>query len=592
LVAAAIANHFPPLGFDAPIHTNALTPGDSATILATQFERGGRRNQWIILLQVVSPTKRERSSKPALPKNIYTSLGHKLDFASARTFVNVRTIGPFVAAGSDRNPPQAQDETARIALETGFLSLGFDRAAAAGHRVVQIGRHTKAEGSFAVGTKPFSKGQIAEGEKFAALYHITSEEERAMAGIGAALEGFFGLAAQTPALNKILFKMLNAPSPLSVLTKGHLPRVTILTGLYEAMPGDPKEWHLTADSPLYELPWQVMINQDSGLYLDAMVTAPYPPFLITGGVVYLRAVNPTDYEKCLTLYLLGARRGISPANEAVDASPGVARPSVAAPISRPNSPCDHIVLIGASVTHGFTASEPFGGIETVRYNLSRYLDAALQLPHQPISNFGNSLFFMQVDSSGEQQIQMTLDTKPTLVVGIDFLFWFCYGDGFDEPGRLQHLNQGLELLDAIHCPLIIGDIPDVSAAANGILSIDQMPSTETLATANQRLKEWAAKHPAVVVVPLAKFIKTAMADQMLAVHGFNLPAGKTLVLIQDDKLHPTPRGCAVLALAILDAFQASLPGLAERDVCWNAETVFQTVLQPSEKEAAGASHAQ
>lgn len=50
LVAAAIANHFPHLGFDAPMETNALTPGDSATILATQFEKGGRREQWVILL--------------------------------------------------------------------------------------------------------------------------------------------------------------------------------------------------------------------------------------------------------------------------------------------------------------------------------------------------------------------------------------------------------------------------------------------------------------------------------------------------------------------------------------------------------------
>ena len=584
LVAAAISNHFPHLGFDAPINTNALTPGDSATILATQFERGGRREQWVILLQVVSPTEREQAAKPVPPKSIYTSLGHKLDFASARTFVSVRTIGPFVAAGSARNPPKVEDESARFALDTGFLSLGFDRAAAAGHRVVQIGRETKNEGSFTVGDKPFSKAQIAEGEKFAALYHVTPEEERAMAGISAALEGFFGLAAQTPALNKILFKTFNAPSAWSLLGKGHLPNIGILTGLYDAKPEDPRKWHLTADAPLYDLPSAVMINQEPGLYLSAMVTAPYPPFLITGGVLYLKAVNPIDSGKCLTLYLLGARRRVSPVNEAVNALAAAARPSFADPTSGPRSPCDRIVLIGASVTHGFTASEPFGGTETARYDLSRYLDAALQFPHGPISNFGNSLFFMQVDSLAEQQIQMALDAKPTLVVGIDFLFWFCYGKGFDEPARLRHLDQGLELLDAIRCPLIIGDIPDVSAAANGILSIDEIPTSETLAAANRRLKAWAAKHPAVVVVPLAKFIKTAMADQTLAVHSFILPAGKTRALIQGDKLHPTARGCAVLALAILDSFQASQLGLDESDVRWNAEKLFHAALEPSRKE--------
>lgn len=354
-------------------------------------------------------------------------------------------MGPFVATGSNRNPPQAEDESARIALDTGFLSLGFDRAAAAGHRVAQIGRKTKPEGSFSVGDKPFSKAQIAEGQKFATLYHITPEEERAMAGISAALEGFFGLAAQTPALNKILFKIFNVPSPLSLLSKGHLPNVGIMTGLYDATPGDPKNWHLTADAPLYDLPSAVMVNQDPGLYLDTMVTTPYPPFLVTGGV------------------------------------------------------------------------------------------------------------------------------------------WFCYGKGFDEPGRLRHFDQGLELLEAIHCPLIVGDIPDVSAAANGILSTDELPSSKTLATANRRLKEWAAKHRAVVVVPLAKFIKTAMADQVLAVHDSILPVGKTRALIQNDKLHPTARGCAVLALAILDAFQANQSGVGERDVRWNVETVLDTALESSQR---------
>ena len=44
LVAAAIANHFPKLGFDAPTDTSGLAPGDSATILATQFDQGGRRD--------------------------------------------------------------------------------------------------------------------------------------------------------------------------------------------------------------------------------------------------------------------------------------------------------------------------------------------------------------------------------------------------------------------------------------------------------------------------------------------------------------------------------------------------------------------
>ena len=139
LVAAAMANHFPNPGFDEASDKGVLTPGDSATILATQFEKGGRREQWLILIQVVSPTERERSSKPEPLKTVYTSLGHKHEFSSSHTFVNIRTLGPFLAAGSDVNASRVEDESAR------FLSLGFDRAAAAGHRVVHMGRETNAK---------------------------------------------------------------------------------------------------------------------------------------------------------------------------------------------------------------------------------------------------------------------------------------------------------------------------------------------------------------------------------------------------------------------------------------------------------------
>jgi hypothetical protein len=165
LVAAAIANGFPNPGFDEGTDSVALSPGDSATILATQFEKDGRREQWVILLQVVPPTERERSRKAASPKTVYTSLGHKFDFAPERTFVSVRTIGPFLAAGSDLNAPRVEDETARLALDTGFLRLGFDRAAAAGHRVSQMETERKPRGSLAFGEKPFSEPQISEGKE-------------------------------------------------------------------------------------------------------------------------------------------------------------------------------------------------------------------------------------------------------------------------------------------------------------------------------------------------------------------------------------------------------------------------------------------
>jgi hypothetical protein len=237
------------------------------------------------------------------------------------------------------------------------------------------------------------------------------------------------------------------------------------------------------------------------------------------------------------------------------------------------APWARIVIIGASVSHGFTASEPLGGPETKQYALDRYLNAALLAPHELPQNLANAMFFMLPDDIGHAQIRQALTNQPTLVIGIDFLFWFCYGHGQTDQDRLNHFNKGLKLLEAVDCPLIIGDIPDASAALNCMLSAREIPSSKARAAANRRLKEWAARHKQVTVVPLAEFMRAIAANKALTVHGHTIAAGKTHALLQGDRLHPTRRGCAALAVSIFDAFMAAHPGLDASQVRWNPEEV-------------------
>src|SRR6185295_15800664 len=147
-------------------------------------------------------------------------------------------------------------------------------------------------------------------------------------------------------------------------------------------------------------------------------------------------------------------------------------------------------------------------------------------------------------------------------IGVDFLFWFCYGSGLTDEERRQRFEKGLKLLEPVQCPLIIGDLPDASAAVGGVLRADELPSAAAMAAANHRLKQWAASRPHVVVVSLSGFMRTVSADQALTIHGQTIPEGKTGLLLQPDKLHPSPPGAAVLALAILDAFQSARPAPA------------------------------
>jgi hypothetical protein len=241
------------------------------------------------------------------------------------------------------------------------------------------------------------------------------------------------------------------------------------------------------------------------------------------------------------------------------------------------NPWARVVIIGASVSHGFTASEPFGGPKTAELALDRYLDAALLPPHEPLRNLANATFFMLPDDMGHTEIRQALTNHPTLVVGIDFLFWYCYGGGQTERDRLDHFEKGLQLLESFDCPLIVGDIPDASAAVNRMLSLREMPTPQTRSAANRRLKQWAAQHKQVTVVPIAQFMREATANKAISIHGWDVAAGTTRELLQGDRLHPSPRGCAMLAISILDAFAGTHPELDASQVRWDPEAILQTV---------------
>jgi hypothetical protein len=242
-----------------------------------------------------------------------------------------------------------------------------------------------------------------------------------------------------------------------------------------------------------------------------------------------------------------------------------------------NSPWSRVVMVGASASAGFVLSELLGGTNTTQCRLSYYLDAAIAVPHQPTMNLANKLFFLGPEAQGPQQIEQAVAAKPTLVVAVDFLFWYCYGQGSTDAERLLRFENGLKLLDSIKCPLVVGDIPDASSATNtGMLSQDQVPSPAVMSAANKRLKEWAASHPQVAIVPLADFMGAVMANRALTVHGQTLAAGKTRAILQDDHLHPNPEGAAILALGILDAFISKHPsGVSTDDVIWNPGEVYR-----------------
>ena len=239
-----------------------------------------------------------------------------------------------------------------------------------------------------------------------------------------------------------------------------------------------------------------------------------------------------------------------------------------------------VVVIGASASAGFVLSEPFGGPNTAECKLHHYLDAAIAVPHAPVKNFATALFFLSPDAMAVQETESATNNQPTLVVATEFMFWFCYGQGDTDAARAAHFEMGLRALEKIHCPLLVGDIPDAASATNtGIIGAEMVPSETARRAANARLRQWAAAHQQVTIVPLAEFMRAVKADEAIKIHDFTLPAGQTRALLQADGLHPNARGAAVLSLGVWDAFVKAHPKISAKSVKWSVDDVLRAGLK-------------
>ncbi len=194
-----------------------------------------------------------------------------------------------------------------------------------------------------------------------------------------------------------------------------------------------------------------------------------------------------------------------------------------------------IAVIGASASAGF-GTELEAGRAVL---LAEVVDEALAAPHEAPRSFASEMFFLAPETWGPQQVAEAAAYQPTAVLAVDYLFWFLYGAAPDEEARLARLEDGLASLAPLRGPLVLGGIPDMSAAVGTMLVRSQVPAPATLARADARLREWTAARPGTVVL---RFDPVADAAR-----------------VQDDRLHPNLAGLASLALGAL----AALPGGAE-----------------------------
>jgi hypothetical protein len=253
--------------------------------------------------------------------------------------------------------------------------------------------------------------------------------------------------------------------------------------------------------------------------------------------------------------------------------------SIAAPLLQ------RMFVVGASASSGFLLDGDVGAPTT----LTDIVEATLVVDHDPVGSATSLSFFLAPLSNGGKQIDKAIAHEPTLLLALDFLFWFGYGLVMSEQERLERIEQGLWLLDKFEGTVIVCDLPDMSPALGGrgpfgmpMLRPGQVPGRETLKLLNTKIAAWAAERENVVVVPLADFIARVHAGEPVEVRGNRWESTESL--LNKDLLHPSLEGASALVVLAFDRLVAVHPEIPEEALRWDAAGVARRTYDGQEAE--------
>lgn len=240
----------------------------------------------------------------------------------------------------------------------------------------------------------------------------------------------------------------------------------------------------------------------------------------------------------------------------------------------PVHPLHQVVVLGASVTMGMDLGTDVADV----------LEETILREHDPVLADHDFRFFLRPLEIATEQVEFALGADASLVVGVDFLFWFGYGDLGVEPehatdARLALLERGLALLDRIAAPLVVGDFPDMSEAIGKMLRREQVPDAAALERLNARLAAWARERGDVIVLPLSRVIADMRSDRPLTIGRQDWPAGSSDLLLQPDRLHPTLEGLAAVTHLVAERLVAG-GVVSEDDVDLDLARVLDRLGEP------------
>lgn len=249
-------------------------------------------------------------------------------------------------------------------------------------------------------------------------------------------------------------------------------------------------------------------------------------------------------------------------------------PASPAPADAPPKAVDRISVLGASLSEGFGLEPEIGA----PIWLGTLIDVAVRPEHKATQRRSNLLFFIDPRGAATQAVKDALADEPTLVVGLDFLFWFAYGTVDAPEKRAENFEFGLKQLEAFQCPVLVGDLPDMSSALDGdpqMLLPKQVPPREVLDALNKRLREWAKPRANVVVFGLNELNTRLRENREYHVRGNIYFPSELPDLFQSDKLHPTVGGTIAVWLTAADALVTARKDVLSSWFVWDRVELYK-----------------
>lgn len=219
-----------------------------------------------------------------------------------------------------------------------------------------------------------------------------------------------------------------------------------------------------------------------------------------------------------------------------------------------------IAVIGASASDGFGVAVSNGSAEPFKAELVDMRDVLLAAAKPGttdlIAHYATGMFFSDPVARGEDAVTRALQTKPTLLLATDFLFWYAYGGGGigktpirSEGDRAVLFEQGLAQLDrviAAGVPLVVGNLPDMRASKGRMMAAMQLPEEATLKALNERVASWVQGKPRVRLLSLLRVIEETRSGEPIRVGSVQWDPTKQGPVMQRDRLHPAFPGLVAL----------------------------------------------